>query len=137
MTKFWLPGLIFKIKSFGVSVDLLGLIKNFLSNRFQRVVLNGQISEWERINAGVPQGSILGPLFLLIYITDLSDGTSFIVKFLLTTHHSFQLFKIRIIQHHSFTMISIKLVIGSKHGKFLLTWIPQNKNKKWFFQGNV
>ena len=45
--KIWLPGLIFKIKSFGISGDLLELIKNFLSNRFQRVVLNEQTSEWE------------------------------------------------------------------------------------------
>ena len=52
-------------------------------------------------------------------------------------HHSFQLFKIRIIQHHSLTMISIKLVIGPTHGKCLLTQIPQNKHKKLFFQGNV
>ena len=78
--KIWLPGLIFKIKSFGISGDLLELIKNFLSNRFQRVVLNGQTSEWEKINAGVPQGSILGPLFFLIYINDLTDGISSIVK---------------------------------------------------------
>ena len=40
--KIWLPGLIFKIKSFEISGDLLELIKNFLSTRFQRVVLNGQ-----------------------------------------------------------------------------------------------
>ena len=78
--KIWLTGLIFQIKSFGISGDLLELIKNFLSNRFQRVVLNGQTSEWEKINAGVPQGSILGPLFFLIYINDLTDGISSIVK---------------------------------------------------------
>ena len=72
--------MIFKIKSFGISGDLLELIKNFLSNRFQRVVLNGQTSEWGKINAGVPQGSILGLLFFLIYINDLTDGTSSIVK---------------------------------------------------------
>ena len=47
--KIWLPGLIFKIKSFGISDDLLELIKNFLSNRIQRVVLNVQTSEWEKI----------------------------------------------------------------------------------------
>ena len=76
----WLPGWIFKIKSFGISGDLLELIKNFLSNSFQRVVLNGQTSEREKINAGVPQGSILGLLFFLIYINDLTDGTSSIVK---------------------------------------------------------
>ena len=78
--KIWLPDSIFKIKSFGISGDLLELIKNFLSNRFQRVVLNGQTSEWEKINAGVPQGSILGLLFFLIYINDLTDGTSSIAK---------------------------------------------------------
>ena len=78
--KIWLPGLIFKIKSFGISGDLLELIKNFLSNRFQRVVLNGHTSEWEKINAGVSQGSILGPQFFLIYINDLADGISSIVK---------------------------------------------------------
>ena len=76
----WLPGWVFKIKSFGISGDLLELIKDFLSNRFQRVVLNGQKSEWEKVNAGVPQDSILGLLFFLIYINDLTDGTSSIVK---------------------------------------------------------
>ena len=78
--KIWLPGLIFKIKSFGISSDLLELIKNFLSNRFQRVVLNGKTSNWEKINAEVSQGSILGPLFFLIYINDLTDGISSIMK---------------------------------------------------------
>ena len=78
--KIWLHGLIFKIKSFGISGDLLELIENFRSNRFQRVVLNGQITEWEKINAGMPPGSILGSLFFLIYINDLTDGTSSIAK---------------------------------------------------------
>ena len=78
--KIWLPGLIIKIKSFGISGDLLELIKDFLENRFQRVILNGQTSELEKIDAGVPHGSILGPLFFLIYINDLTDGISYTVK---------------------------------------------------------
>ena len=78
--KNWLPGLIFKIKSFGISGDMLKLIKSFLSNRFHGVVLNGKTSEREKISAGVPQGSILGPLFFLIYINDLIDGIPSIVK---------------------------------------------------------
>ena len=64
--KIWAPGLIFKIKSFGILGDLLELIKSFLSSRFQKVVLNEQTSEWEKINARVSQGSILGPLYSLI-----------------------------------------------------------------------
>ena len=59
---------------------MLELIKNFLSNRFQKVVLNGQTSEWEKINAGVPHGSILGSLFFLIHINDLTDGNTSIAK---------------------------------------------------------
>ena len=63
----WHEGLIFKLKSYGVSGTLLLLIQNFLFGRSQRVVLDGQASEWTEISAGVPQGSILGPLFFLIY----------------------------------------------------------------------
>ena len=78
--RIWLHGLIFKFQSFGISGDLLELIKNFLSTKFQRVVLNGQTSKWEKINAGVRPGSILGLLFFLIYINDLSDGILSLVK---------------------------------------------------------
>ena len=41
-------------------------MKDFLTNRYQRVVLNGQVSRWVAVNAGVPQGSILGSFLFLI-----------------------------------------------------------------------
>ena len=52
------------------------LVRDFLSYRKQRVVLNGQHSSWDNVNAGVLQGFILGPLLFLIYINDLSNNLS-------------------------------------------------------------
>ena len=78
--KVWHQGLLFKLESFGIRGKLLNLLEDYLSNRFQRVLLNGQESSWLPIKAGVPQGSILGPLLFLIYINDLPDGLNLIAK---------------------------------------------------------
>ena len=68
------------------------IIEDFLSNRYQRVVLNGQSSRWAAVNAGVCQGSILGSLLLLVYINDLSTVYHQILGFLQMTLLFFQLF---------------------------------------------
>ena len=70
----WHEGLLFKLKHLGLSGKYYGLIKSFLRNRHQRVVLNGQSSKWSSIKAGVLQGSMLGPLSFLVYINDLPNG---------------------------------------------------------------
>ena len=78
--KVWHEGLIFKLEHTGISGNLLSLLKSFLNNRLQRVVRNGQCSNWSSVLAGVPQGSILGPLLFLINIYDLPEVLQCSVK---------------------------------------------------------
>ena len=74
--KIWREGIIFKVKQNGISGELLNLFYDFLRNRNQREILNGQVLTWTNVNTGVLQSSILGPLFFLIYINDLADELS-------------------------------------------------------------
>ena len=67
--KVWHKGFLFKLKSYDVDGELLSLLECWSSNREQRVVLNGQTSDWRKINFGVPQWTVLDHLLFLIYIT--------------------------------------------------------------------
>ena len=62
-----------KLGNFGISGALLNWCKDYLTDREQRVVIEGMISTWRPFPSDVPQGSLLGPFFFVIFISDLLE----------------------------------------------------------------
>ena len=66
-------GLLFKLTSYRIPGQIFCLVSSFLSNRRLQVILDGKSSQEYPVDAGVHQGSILGPTFFLLYINDFPD----------------------------------------------------------------
>ena len=68
--------LLVKLPHYGIKGQMLNWIRDFLTSRKQRVVIEGHSSDWLNVTCGVPQGSIIGLLLFLVYINDLPSSVS-------------------------------------------------------------
>ena len=113
------------------SQQLLKTCWKFFSNRFQPAVLNGQSPLWTPVYAGVPRGSILGLLFFLIYINDLSKNISSEVKLFADDTSIFSAF-------NDFNVSAMQLnndllkINGHVNGKCLSILMLPNKHNRLF-----
>ena len=72
--------MLLKLEKYGIKGNVLKWIEDFLSEKKQRVVLNGKYSSWENVTSGVPQGSVLGPVVFIIYVNDIPDSLNSFCK---------------------------------------------------------
>ena len=61
--------LLLKLKAYGIGNGMINWIEKWLIGRRQRVVVDGEVSNWKAVLSGAPQGSVLGPILFLIYIS--------------------------------------------------------------------
>ena len=66
--------LILKLKSHGMGNSIINWIEQWLTDRRQMVVVDGEVSSWKSVLSGVPKGCVVGPILFLVYINDLEEG---------------------------------------------------------------
>ncbi len=126
----WIRGLILKLERYGIKGNLLLWLKSYLSSREQRVVIRDAVSDRGDLKAGVPQGSILGPLLFLIFINDIADDMLGLCRLFADDtsvgERSYELNSLR-------DMVNIDLVNISKWAKQWLVKLNREKTNIMYF----
>ena len=130
-----------KLARYGFRGAELKLIENYLFNRYQVTEIDGVVSDLVKILAGVPQGSILGPLLFLIYINDLPNASNF-RKFLFADDTSLHmsdknLKDLEVRANEELAKVerwfrTNKMVLNSKKTKFILFGVPKSSKNVSF-----
>ncbi len=99
--------LLLKLKSHGMGDSIINWIEQWLTNRKQMVVVDGEVSIWKSVLSWVPHESVLGPILLLVYINDLEEGvTGKTLKFADDTKLFKKLRKLEINKYYNMTLIN-------------------------------
>ena len=117
------PKLLKKLRDIGIGGKLIAWIRNWLNQREQRVNVNNRYSQWAKVTSGVPQGSVLGPIFFLIFINDLGEEElSFLSKFADDT-------KLMMVVNNEFESMQLQITLNRLQ-KWAETWgMDFNVNK--------
>ena len=129
-----------KLKSYGISDQIFGLISFFLSNSQLRVALDGKCSQEHLVNVGIPQSSILGPTLFQLYINDLPDDVvcNIVIYTDDTTLYSLFWWYYSLL-NYSLSVI-IHLICGNNLNWLLnlsLIYETMDWGKKWFIDFNA